>query len=126
LNGHIKKAEEHQKDIDLLLDFSSELTAMKEDQKEMSEKLKTILGQLKERGIDLWKSEDQTLSKEKISELKSLSSAQVDKLRSNLQILFTTKIQVLVQAIGAILECVKDIIRNNSRLVSAANRLPGH
>lgn len=126
LKEHIDEAQKHQKDIDLLLDLSAELSALKDDQKEMPEKLKDLLGQLKERGIDLWKHENGEISKERISDLKSLSSAQVDKLRSNLQILFTTKIQVLVQSIAAILECVKDAIRNYSRLISTANRLPGH
>lgn len=126
LNGHISEAQKLQKDIDILLDLSAELTALKDDVNEMPEKVKTILGQLKERGIDLWKTEGNEISKEKISELKSLTSAQVDKLRSNLQIIFTTKIQTLVQSIGAILECVKDIIRNNTKLINAANRLPGH
>lgn len=126
LNAHIKEAEKHQKDIDLLLDFSAELTAHKEGSTEMSEQMKSVLAKLKERGIDLWKSDDKTISKEKLSELKSLSSAQVDKLRSSLQITFTTKIQVLIQSIGAIMETLKDIIRNNTKVISAANRLPGH
>lgn len=125
LNDHIKQAEKHQKDIDLLLDFSAELTAYKEDT-EMPESMKTKLNELKERGIDLWKSNETKLSKDKISQLKSLSSSQVDKSRSNLQIIFTTKIQSLVQSIGAIMETLKDIIRNNSKLISTANRLPGH
>ncbi len=126
LSRHIQAAEKSQKDIDLLLDFSAELTAYKDDAKQMSEKMKDLLAQLKERGIDLWKGEDKNLTKEKISELKSLSSSQVDKLRSNLQILFTTKIQVLIQSIGAIMDVLKDIIRNNTKLINAANRLPGH
>lgn len=127
LNGHIKEAEGHQKDIDLLLDLSAELTAMKGEKNEVPERVKTILAQLKERGIDLVKGENQThLTKEQISELKSLGSAQVDQLRSKLQILFTTKIQFLVQAISAILECVKDMIRNDSRIKNKANTLPGH
>lgn len=125
LNQHIKEAEQHQKDIDLLLDFSAELTGHKEDE-EMTEKMKTLLKGLKDRGIDLWKGEESKLSKEKISELKSLASSQVDKLRSNLQIIFTTKIQVLIQSISAIMEILKDVIRNNNKLISAANRLPGH
>ena len=122
LNGHIETVEKHQKDLDLLLDFSSELTGYKEDTTEMSEKMKDLLAKLKERGIDLWKGEELTLSKEKIAELKSLSSAQVDKLRSNLQIIFTTKIQVLIQALGSIMEALKNIVQNNNRLISAINQ----
>lgn len=124
INGYVQEAEKIQKDIDLLLDVSAELTAHKDNQ-EMPEKMKTLLAELKERGIDLWKGEG-PLTKDKISELKSLSSAQVDKLRSNLQIIFTTKIQVLIQTIGSILDIVKDIIRNQNRFIQATLRLPGH
>ena len=125
LNGYIQEAEKHQKDIDLLLNFSAELTGHKEDIAEMSEKMKQLLSELKDRGIDLVKGADQTLNKEKIAELKSLASSRVDQLRSNVQILFTTKIQVQIQSIGAIMETLKDIIRNNTKLISTANRLPG-
>ncbi len=121
LKAHIAEAEKHQKDIDLLLDLSAELTSYKEDT-EMPEKMRSLLKELKERGIDLWKSEETVLSKEKIAELKSLSSGQVDKLRSNLQIIFTTKIQSLIQSIGAIMETLKEIIRNNTKLINTANR----
>ena len=126
LIGHIKEAEQHQKDIDLLLDFSAELTAHKKESGEMSEKMKDLLAQLKERGIDLWKREDHNLNEERVSDLKSLTNSQVDKLRSNLQIAFTTKIQTLIQSIGAIMDTLKDIIRNNNKLINSANRLPGH
>ena len=119
LDRHIEEAQKLQKDIDLLLDFSAELTAHKEGQKELSDKAKSLLAQLKERDIDLWKGEG-TPSKEKISELKSLSSAQVDKIKSNLQIIFTTKIQVLITSIGMIMDTLKDIIRQNSKLINAA------
>jgi len=124
LNGHIAEAQKSQKDIDLLLDLSAELLQHKAadgENIEMSDKLKDLLKQLQERGIDLWKSEETSLSKEKLSELKTLSSAQVDKLRSSIQLIFTTKIQTLIQAMGAILECVKDIIRNHNKLISGIN-----
>ena len=123
ISNHVKDGEKMQKDIDLLLDLSAELIAHKEGQP-AGEPLKKLLSELAERNIHLWKGED--LSKEKISELKSLSSAQVDKLRSNLQILFTTKIQPAIQAIAAIMEALKEIIRSDARLKQKANQLPGH
>lgn len=125
INEHIRDAQKIQKEIDLLLDLSAELTAHKEGAKEPSVKMKALLEELKELGIELWKGEDKGLTPEKISEIKSLSSAQIDKLRSNLQIIFSTKIQVMIQTIGSIMETLKEIIRNNSRLISTANRLPG-
>lgn len=126
LNTHIKEAEKHQKDIDLLLDLSAELTGHKDDTKEMSQKMKDLLADLKTRGIDLWKGEGFQINTQKISDLKLLTNAQVEKLRSNLQISLTTKIQALIQSIGAILETIKEIIRNNTKLINTINRLPGH
>ncbi len=125
LQGHIAKVKETQQDIDLLLDLSAALTASKNDQK-MSEEVERLLKELEKRGIDLLKGGDTSLNKEKISELKSLAGAQVDKLRSNLQIVFTTKIQTLIQQLSAIMEAIKDMLRHNSRGISTANRLPGH
>ena len=125
LNAHIKEAEKHQKDIDLLLDFSAELTGHKDDASDLTERAKELIEELKGRGIDLWKGEDKTITKEKISALKDLSNSHVDKIRSNLQILFTTKIQVKIQAIGSIMEALKDIIRNNRKVCDKANQLPG-
>ncbi len=130
LNGYIQEAETSQQSIDLLLDLSAALTSMKEEMKEeeTQDKMKTVknlLNELKERGIDLKHEAEKPFTKEEIAELKSLSSAQVDKLRSNVQILFTTKIQPAIQSISSIMEILKDIIRNNNALISKANRLPG-
>lgn len=117
IDNYIKEAEKHQKDIDLLLDFSAELSGQKEDT-EISEKLKDLLAQLKERGIDLWKSEEKNLTREKISELKSMGSAQIDQLRSKLQIVFASKLPGLIQAVTTIMQTIQEIIRNHSRLIT--------
>ncbi|MES2274026.1 MAG: hypothetical protein V4487_07530 [Chlamydiota bacterium] len=55
LGEQIKKAETCQKEIDLLLDFSAEITAFPPDksENEMTERMKEILAELKEKGIDL-------------------------------------------------------------------------
>jgi hypothetical protein len=124
LKKHIETAEGYQKDIDLLLDLSAELTKLKGEENEVPARVKELLIELDKRGIHLEKGEGlETVTKEQIAELKSLSSAQMDKLRSNLQILFTTKIQFLIQAISAILECVKDMIRNDARLKGKTNTI---
>lgn len=123
INMHVREAEKIQKDIDLLLDLQAEMTSLDDDAPEMTEKMREILQKLKDSGIELWKEEGSSISKDKLSQLKSLTSSQVDKLRSNLQIIFTTKIQVLIQTIGAIMETLKDIVRNHNRLISRVNQL---
>ena len=123
INTHVKEAEKIQKNIDLLLDLQAEMTSLNDDASEMSQKMREILERLKDQGIDLWKSEDSSINTEKISHPKSLTRAQSDKLRSNLQIIFTTKIQVLIQIIGAIMETLKDIVRNHIRLLTQVNQM---
>jgi hypothetical protein len=109
ISRYIDQAEEHQKTIGLLLDFQSELSKNPQNQ---TPKMAELIGQLKEKGIEM------EFAKDRISELKSLASAQVDKKRSEIQIIFTTKLQVKVQHMGSINDILKDIIRYNSRLLS--------
>lgn len=124
INEQIRAIEEQQNLISDLLDLSAECTAHKGGA--TSEKMRGLLAKLKEKGIELWKGEDtNNLPKEKVSEIKSLISAQIDKAKSNIQIRFTTKVQPDLQRISAIMEAVKHIINSNSRLINAANRLPG-
>lgn len=133
LNGHIREAEKHQKDIDLLLDLSAELTGYKDDMTDLSQKAsegskksaKELLEELKERGIDLWKGEDTKINKEKVSALKDLSKSQMDKLHGNLQRLFTTRIQPKIQEMASVMEALKDILRNQRRVCDKALQLPG-
>lgn len=123
LHGYIKRAEQYQKNIDLLLDFSAELTALSDEGRPLTDKMKTILDDLKNNGVDLRIDDKITISKDKKRELTSLVGSQVDKHRTDLQILFTTKIQVTVQNNSSIMETLKDIIKNNSRLIST---ITGH
>jgi hypothetical protein len=118
LNAHIKEAEKHQKDIDLLLDFNAEMSGFKDDGTELSQRAKELLEELRERGIDLWKGEDKTVNKERVSSMKELSSNHIDKSRSKLQNLVLTKIQPKIANIGAIMETLKDIMRNHTKLMN--------
>lgn len=109
ISENINLAEEHQKTIGLLLDFQSE---MSKNPQTATPKINELLDLLKERGIEL------EFAKDRISELKSLASAQVDKKRSEIQIIFTTSLQVEIQNMGSIHDIMKDIIRYNSRLLN--------
>jgi hypothetical protein len=117
LNAHIKEAEKHQKDIDLLLDFNLEMSGHKEDATELSQRANELLDELKARGIDLWKGE-RAYSKEKASTAKDNSGNQVDKARSKLQSIVLTGIQPKISNIGSIMETLKDILRNSTRLMN--------
>jgi len=123
LNELIKEAKELQKKIDLLLDFSAELTGQKDDTNELSEKAKTIMADLKKLGVELWKGEDQAINKEKLSELKALSGSHVDKLRSELQVKINTEIQPKMQDIASIMSMLQEIIRSHRKLIDKALQL---
>ena len=123
---HIAEIEKGQREISLLLQVTTELNGIKDEGGEMSQKLKGLLIELKESGIELWKGEGGSLSKEEISKLKSATSSQVEQLRSNIQIIFSTKVQMLIQNIATILEVVRGMIQQNSRLINATLKPPGH
>ncbi len=117
LNGYIADAENHQKIIDMQLEFSAELTALG-DKGEMTPRMKTLIKELKANGVDLKVDENTKITKDKVLELKSLNSSFIDQRRSKLQILFTTKIQVVIQNLGSIMETLKNILKDNTRLNS--------
>ena len=114
LNRHIDAIENAHKDIALLLDLSAELSKTKEENSELSEKTQQLLEQLKNRGIDL--------QGETVGDLKRLAGSQESRLRSEIQIKFTTKVQYLMQQIESMHQILKDIIRNDSRLMDHINQ----
>jgi len=119
LDRHIKKAQDLQDSMKKALEGSTELTAVPDKgSHEISPKLKAIAKELKEKGLDLKLEEGGKITKEKALELKSLISSFIDQRRSDLQILFTTKIQVVIQNIGSIMEALKNIVKDNTRLNS--------
>jgi hypothetical protein len=117
LNRHIEEAENHQKIIDLLLEFNAELTALG-DKTDMTPRMKAVVKELREQGVDLKVDENAKIGRDKAIELKSLNSSFIDQRRSKLQILFTTKIQVVIQNISSIMEALKSIVKDHQRLNS--------
>ncbi len=82
LSGQVK---EQLGNIDLLLDLSSELTALPDkDSHEITDKMKGLIGKLEVQKIQIWVG-DGKISKEKLSEMKAQISSQIDKLRTALQ-----------------------------------------
>ncbi len=99
--GQLRSTEEETnlrlKLIDDFLDLSSELTTLKDKEKyELSEKVQTMLKELKEKGCDLLHGDPSKITKEDLLELKSKISAQIDKERTKVQQIFT-KMQMIIQ-----------------------------
>ena len=124
IQNAIVKIEQSQKEISLLLDLSKELK--KYNGKELSETAKKILNELKQNGIDLLQDEKTRFTKDEVKNLESLIGPQIEQRKSGIHIGFTTKIQPLLQNIATIMEILKNILRNQERLIDKANRLPGH
>lgn len=119
LNGYIQEAEGHQKTIDLLLQLSAKLTSLPDKgSHDLSPDTKKLLEELKQKGVDLNLDPNAKISSDKIPQVKSLLNSFIDQKRSKLQILFSTKIQVAIQNISSIMEALKNIVKDNTRLIS--------
>jgi len=113
LDGHLKTAEGYQKTIDSLLSLNEELTLNSDQETHtLSERAKTILSDLEIPSKD-------TLSKEELLQLKSNVSGKMDQCRSKVQTLVTTDIHKELQNASSINDIMKEMIKQNSRLLEA-------
>lgn len=117
LNACLDEIEKSQESISLLLQLNGELSALKDDDTELSPKALDILQKLKEKGIDLNK-EGQTAE-----ELRRKVNSHESGLRSQMQIQFTTKVQRYMQQIESLIQILQNIIRNDAKLKEKANQL---
>lgn len=109
--NYIQEASDLQKKIDLLVDLNGKLAIHgdNENEKLITPEIRGICKELKEKGIDLLPEKEQKISRERLAEIKANISAQTDRLKTGLQILFTTKIQVGIQEVQSLLDCMKMI-----------------
>lgn len=124
LDQHLKKVDLIQGKISRLLDFSKELTTHVAGEKP-SAKMKELTAQLEKDGIEILKDTEEFLSKERISELKSITGEQTQTLRSDLQ-LSLPRIQALMQGIASDLDTLKEILRNEKKQREAAIQAARH
>lgn len=111
LNQAIDGIEKTQKNISLLLELGSELSAAKEeDGTELSAKANEILNQLKERGIDLKK------ANQSVEALKRAASSRESSERSQMQIEFTTQVQRQMSQLEALHQILLQIINKDAKL----------
>lgn len=110
--------------IDLLLDLSSELTALPDKEShDMTDKMQGVIAKLEAKKIQIW-SGGGKLIKEKVGEMKSQISSQIDKLRTALQTKISTEIQPEVNNLQSIMNIVQQIIRTDARLKEKATQIP--
>lgn len=130
LDRHAKEAGEIQKTIEKLIDLSGHFSekAKGSSEKELSEKITALCSQLKEQGIEIFSGDLKKLKEEQIVEIKAKIGAHTDRLKTDLQIKFTTEIQVKINELHSILDCLKTIEKYASRLNETiiANQRGGH
>lgn len=110
--------------IDLLLDLSSELTALPDKEShDITDKMKGVIAKLEAQKIQIW-SGGGKIVREKVGEMKAQISSQIDKLRTALQTKISTEIQPEVNNLQSIMNIVQQIIRTDARLKEKATQIP--
>ena len=111
-------------DIDILLDLSTELTSLPDqDTHDVSDKMRNLIGKLEVHKIQVWKG-DGKLSKEKLSEMKAQIASQIDKLRTSLQTTISTEIQPEANNLQSIMNIVQQIVQSDARMKRKATEVP--
>lgn len=118
LQGYIKQAKEYQKNIDLFIQLTTELTAAKPDQDfVLPESAKSIMAELKARGIEVWKGDPNKIPKDKIHAVKSDITGQSDQNRNKLNTLFTADIQPLIGTDASLIQALQGLLRDRKDLM---------
>ncbi len=127
INNHIQDASELQKTIQLLVDLNGKLSLHKdnENEKPITPEIREICDQLKAKKIDVLSEKETTLTKERLAEIKANVSSHTDRLKTDLQILFTAKLQVCIQELQTILDTLKRIEESSRSTRIIANMKAG-
>lgn len=109
INNFIQESSKIQKTIDQLVDLNGKLSIHNdnENEKTITDEIRELCKSLKENGIDILSEKETKLTRERLAEIKANVSAHTDRLKTDLQILFTTKIQVSIQEIQSVLDSAK-------------------
>lgn len=120
LQKHASEAAEIQKTIEKLIDLSGNFAVHMEGNEEtvLSEEIQSMCQDLKEKGIEVLQGDNGKMSRDRMAEVKAHISSHTDRLKTDLQKKFTTEIQVKINELQSILDCLKTIEKYSSRLNS--------
>lgn len=111
------KTNEMIQSIDLLLDLSRETGKLNAEKPVLNDTIISLVQQLKNRGINLLDiPEGKEIDKEQLAVLKSSLGSHLDKLRTEVQQIFT-KMQTFVQNMSSINDTIKKMISEQSDLI---------
>jgi ElaB/YqjD/DUF883 family membrane-anchored ribosome-binding protein len=120
LQKHASEASEIQQTIEKLIDVSGKLAVHMEGDGErvLSDEIQSLCQDLKDKGIEVLQGKEGKVSRDRMAEIKAHISSHTDRLKTDLQKKFTTEIQVKINELHSILDCLKTMEKYASRLNS--------
>ena len=117
LNRYADEATSIQDTMELLVNLNGELPVSEHDVV-ASDKVRKMAQDLKKQNIEILHNDERSIKPERMTEIKSLIGSHTDRLKTKLQQLFTTKIQVMINETNSLLEAMRTIIKYADRLFS--------
>ncbi len=117
----VQQANDLQNKMELLINLSGKLSVDPKETKGLSlpKDIRPLIDDLKKQGISLFNDGEEYVSLERLAEVKSQINSHVEQAKTKLQTLFTTQIQVNINEISSIMECLKTILKSWERLISS-------
>ncbi len=118
LQKHAGEAKGIQGTIENLIDLSGKFAVHMDgdNEKALSDDIHAMCQELKENGIEILQGDEGKMSRDRMAEVKAHISSHTDRLKTDLQKKFTTEIQVKINELHSILDCLKTIEKYASRL----------
>ena len=83
----------------------------------ISDELRELSRALKEKGIQTFSEDKKVLSREEIAEIKTNISMQIDQLKTEMQVIFSSMIQPKISEMNSLLETLKMIEKYQTKLL---------
>ena len=120
ITGHANEAKEIQALLKKNIDLNSKLSVIG-DKEEMtiSTELRDLSRALREKGIQTFSEDKKVLSREEIAEIKTNIGMQIDQLKTEMQVIFSSHIQPKISEMNSLLETLKMIEKYQTKLLDA-------
>ncbi|MBF8262757.1 MAG: hypothetical protein HW387_422 [Parachlamydiales bacterium] len=115
LNRHAEEGSNIQGQMRQLIDLNGKLT-VGDKEVELSDEIISIAHDLEKYGINLLQKSEKKISPDRMNEIKAQIGSHSDRLKTELQNIFSTKIQVTINDMNSIMESLRMIIKHDDRL----------
>ncbi len=117
LHHHTDDASKIQDSMEQLVNLNGKLSVSDQDIA-VTDEVRQMAQNLKKQGIELVRDDEKSIKPERMTEIKALIGSHTDRLKTQLQQIFTTKIQVVISETNSILEALRMILKYDDRLKS--------